>query len=280
MRNWNRYEHLTIIGRGGQGEVWKALDTWTKEVVAIKYLLDKSPAGMALFEKDIRERSTNPHHIAIKEYNLNCKNPHFVMEYCQAGTLASKILKCSTKEIVIIMRAMIIALKPLHDVGGFHGDFKPHNIMLADALNGKTPKLTDFGLAHVPNIGSMMTWTPRGTDPYKAPEVRQKLAYSSKADIYSFGITIFELLTGNPSIPFLLLTPGPTKLVNLLRQMTHNLPQYRPDLDAMSRQLDEIEEELNKDGLEGFWASLSYPGFTVGAAGVALILTGLFGGKK
>jgi serine/threonine protein kinase len=280
MSYFQRYEHITIIARGGQGEVWKVLDTWNQEFVAIKYLLDKSSQGRDLFIKDVRERKEDRHTILVKDSNLYCENPYFVMEYCPSGNLATKILKCSTLELIVVLRAMIIALRPLHRTGGFHGDIKPDNIMLADVPNGTTPKLTDFGLAHVPNLGSNMTWTPRGTDPYKSPEVRQKLSYSSKADVYSLGVTIFELLTGQPASPIRFFTPGPTKLIDLLCDMTADLPLSRPNLDQISVRLDEIERELNTDGLQGTWASLSYPGLAVCGVGAALILKGLFGGKK
>lgn len=280
MNYLQRYEHVTVIARGGQGEVWKAFDNRNQEFVAIKYLLDKSPQGRSLFIKDVRERKEDKHTILVKDANLYCENPYFVMEYCPCGNLATKILKCSTSEIIVVLRAMVTALKPLHRTNGFHGDIKPDNIMLADIPNGTTPKLTDFGLAHVPNLGSNMTWTPRGTDPYKSPEVRQKLAYSSKADIYSLGVTIFELLTGNPTTPIRFFTPGPTKLIDLLCDMTNDLPQFRPNLEVISARLDEIERDLNAEGIKGAWASLSYPGIGVGATGLALILVGLFGGKK
>lgn len=272
------------IQRGGFGSVWKAYDYFTGEYVAIKYLIDVTPENLDMFQREVRELtkpdlSTHPQIVKLLDSNLNSWNPYYVMEYCPDGSLAGWIGKTDWRDAITIMKAMVYALKPLHKSGGYHGDFKPYNILLASDEKGKIPKLADFGLAHTPNLGSTMTWSPRGTDPYKAPEVRMKLNYSPKADIYSFGITIFELLTGEPEIPWLIKSPGPKKLIDLLRRMTQSNPALRPDLTEIEIQLIEIESNLESVGINKFVSSLGYGDWAVCGLGLALVLGVLFENK-
>lgn len=280
-----QYQLIKKIDEGEFGEVWKAYDVIWKRNVAIKYLKTSDDNNrFVMFCREIEElwkEIENQHIVDIYDHNLRSPKPYFVMEFCDGGNLNCMIGKTNANQLIAILKSMIIALNPRHRLGGFQRDLKPANILRVKKNGRFICKLADFGLARTPNNHTAMTHTVGGTFPYIDPEVlKGEKQFSPASDIYSLGMTAFALLTGKAEIPLLFLTPGPTKLIDLLRWMTSDKSEQRPSLQQIEASLNEIEKELNAEGFPGFWASLSYPGLAVGATGVALIIAGIFGGEE
>ena len=135
-----------------------------------------------------------------------------------------------------VLKSAITALEGIFERGGFHRDIKPDNILLVQN-NGKLSfKLSDFGLAHDNNATSVLTFGVRGTPTYFAPEVMRTGLFSQKADIYTLGITIIELLTKE------LIASNVNNLRNpflkfYLPKMTQRNPENRCTLEELKRRL-------------------------------------------
>lgn len=279
---YRRYRKENLIERGGYGEVWKAYDLWTNGYVAIKFLTKNDTESLKMFQREIRELSNladNPHVVKLLDFNLAATNPFYVMEFCDGGSLRNQIGKTKASELIGILRAMTKALKPLHLHGGFQRDIKPDNILKTLVKNGYICKLADFGLARMPNQFSAMTRTPGGTINYMDPEILAGKDFTPAADVYSLGITAFELLTGSPKRQWLLLEDCPAKLHDLIWEMTNPVSILRPTIYQIEEKLVTIENERAR-GFPNILSSLSYNELALGGVGAVALIGLLFGGDE
>src|ERR1700681_1979265 len=201
------YEILAQIGAGGMGEVYRALDTKLDRDVAIKVLpaaLAQDPERLARFEREAKALAALNHPNIAQIYGLEQRA--LVMELVEGETLKGPL---PIETALNYARQIADALEAAHEKGITHRDLKPANIMINSA---GVVKILDFGLAAVtqpsaPGEGDAAnspTWTMRatqagmimGTAAYMSPEQASGKPVDKRADIWSFGVVLFEMLTG------------------------------------------------------------------------------------
>ena len=196
------------------GEVYRARDINLSRVVAIKVLPSafmKNPGRLVRFEREARILASlnHPHIATIHDFGHTNNLPYLVMELIEGETLAERVSRgpLPVHDVLEIGRQIALALEAAHDRGIVHQDIKPANIkLLADG----TVKVLDFGLAtwvqapedrvspDSPTTLIALTEGPIliGTAPYISPEQLRNRATDRRADIWSFGCVLFEMLSG------------------------------------------------------------------------------------
>ncbi|KAG0328480.1 hypothetical protein BGZ99_005175 [Dissophora globulifera] len=194
-----------LVGRGAYGAVYKGLENATQQVVAIKVLnLDTEEEDVSDIQREIATLSQlrNCDSQNITRYHgsfLNGTKLWIVMDYAAGGSIRSLLQalnRIDEKCIAVIAREVLQALSYLHKHRIIHRDIKAANILLTD--EGRV-QLCDFGVAGQVTMNSLKRNSFVGTPYWMAPEViKEGQTYDFKADIWSFGITIYEIATGNP----------------------------------------------------------------------------------
>jgi len=195
-----RYRIVALLGRGGMGEVYRAEDLKLSQVVAIKFLpetLSQDPAALQRFHSEVRIARQVSHPNICRVFDIGDAEgiPFLTMEYVAGEDLASlvrRIGRLSPDKATEIARQICAGLAAAHERGVIHRDLKPANVMLDDA--GKV-RVTDFGLAAIAaNISGADVRA--GTPAYMAPEQLAGKEVTTKSDIYSLGLVLYEILTG------------------------------------------------------------------------------------
>jgi hypothetical protein len=201
------YEILAELGRGGMGVVYKALHMRLDRQVAIKMLPPEDSADPAFAERFTREaralaRLSHPHIITIHDFGqTDGGHSFFVMEYVEGSNLRGRLRagKLEPAEALRLAVQVCDALAYAHEAGIVHRDIKPENILLD---RGGRVKVADFGLAKLLTRASgehSLTgpWQVMGTLHYMAPEqMTSPQNLDHRADIYSLGVVLYEMLTG------------------------------------------------------------------------------------
>lgn len=201
-----RYEIRDIIGVGGMAVVYKAYDNIDERIVAVKILKDEFLANDE-FRRRFKNESkaiavlSHPNIVKVYDVSLGDKLQYIVMEYVEGITLKEYIEQqhiIPWKEAIHFATQILRALQHAHDKGIVHRDIKPQNIML---LENGTIKVTDFGIARF-SRGETRTMTEAaiGSVHYISPEQARGEATDDKADIYSVGVVLYEMITGR--LPF------------------------------------------------------------------------------
>jgi len=197
----DRYRIDSELGQGGMGTVYKGYDTTLERDIAIKILtesrLGTEGRNRLLQEAKAIAKLSHPNIITVHDAGEYEKSPFIVMEYVAGVNLYEHPPK-EIEEIVTITQQVCAALSHAHEHGIIHRDLKPENVILtADG----TVKLMDFGLAR--SVSSRLTseGTILGTVFYLAPEQAQGRAIDPRSDLYSLGVMLYELTTGE--LPFL-----------------------------------------------------------------------------
>ena len=201
-----RYEIKEIIGMGGMAVVYKAYDNIEDRIVAVKILKEEF-SGNEEFLRRFKNESkavallSHPNIVKIFDVSFGDLIQYIVMEYIDGITLKEYIEQqgsLSWKETVNFTIQILRGLQHAHDKGIVHRDVKPQNIML---LPDRTIKMADFGIARFArNEHQTMTDKAIGSVHYISPEQAKGEATDEKADIYSVGIIMYEMLTGQ--VPF------------------------------------------------------------------------------
>lgn len=200
----NFYTRLECVGRGAYGEVYKGLDRRTAKVIAIKILdLDTDEEEIADTQREISLLSQlqGPETCNITRYHgsfLEGSKLWVIMDYAAGGSIRGlmKAAVIEEKSISIIIREVLQALDYIHKQGIIHRDIKAANILLTET--GQV-QLCDFGIARTIAQKSMQRYSFVGTPYWMAPEViREGSPYDLRADIWSLGITVYEIALGNP----------------------------------------------------------------------------------
>lgn len=195
-----RYRVVALAGRGGMGEVYRAEDLTLGQVVALKFLpeaLSQDAAALARFHAEVRTARQVSHPNVCRVFDIGETDGtlFLTMEYVDGEDLASvvrRIGRLSPDKATEIARQICAGLAAAHDRGVIHRDLKPANVMLDGA--GKI-RLSDFGLAGIAT--SIKGAEVRaGTPAYMAPEQLAGREVTTKSDIYSLGLILYEILTG------------------------------------------------------------------------------------
>jgi serine/threonine-protein kinase len=195
-----RYRIVALSGRGGMGEVYRAEDLTLSQVVAIKFLpetLSQDAAALARFHSEVRTARQVSHPNVCRVFDIGeAEGSLFLtMEYVDGEDLASvvrRIGRLSPERATEIARQICAGLAAAHERGVIHRDLKPANVMLDGA--GKI-RITDFGLASI--AASIKGAEARaGTPAYMSPEQLAGREVTTKSDIYSLGLILYEILTG------------------------------------------------------------------------------------
>ena len=201
-----RYEIRELIGVGGMANVYKAYDVLENRVVAVKILREEymnNDEFMRRFRNESRAISLLDHPNIVKVYDVIFSNriQSIVMEYIDGITLKDYIEQehvLRWKEALHFTVQILRALQHAHDKGIVHRDIKPQNIML---LSDGTIKITDFGIARFSRSENQtMTDKAIGSVHYISPEQAKGDTTDAKADIYSVGVMMYEMLSGK--LPF------------------------------------------------------------------------------
>ncbi|MDA3026605.1 MAG: Stk1 family PASTA domain-containing Ser/Thr kinase [Actinomycetota bacterium] len=209
----NRYELGDLIGRGGMAEVFEAVDTRLNRTVAIKILRDdlaRDPAFIARFRREAQAAAALNHPTIVAVYDTGeeiegegrsaTNVPYIVMEYVNGTTLRDIVKsgrKLQTERALRISIGVLDALAYSHSHGIIHRDIKPANVMITK--NGDV-KVMDFGIARAlaDTKATMTGSTVLGTAHYLSPEQARGESVDARSDLYSAGVLLYELLTGEP----------------------------------------------------------------------------------
>lgn len=202
----DRYEILEVVGVGGMATVYKAKCHTLDRLVAIKELKDEYASDEEFVKKFMNEcqaaaKLNHPNIVSIYDFhkvNIDDVDHYFIiMEYIDGETLKDVIAEKSPIEqdqALIIAGQILAALKEAHSHGVIHRDIKPHNIMITK--NGIV-KVTDFGIARATTNQTMTTtMDAMGSVHYFSPEQARGAYTDQRTDIYSFGILLYEMVTG------------------------------------------------------------------------------------
>ena len=198
-----RYRVLGLIGRGGMGEVYRAHDLILNQAVALKFLgrANMSEASLARFRNEVRVARQVSHPNVCRVYDIGFAISgdggfHFLsMEYLDGEDLASlirRIGRLPQDKAIEFARKICAGLAAAHERGVLHRDLKPANIM----IDGRGQvRITDFGLAALAQevaLGDIRSGTPA----YMSPEQKAGREVTTRSDIYSLGLTLYEMFTG------------------------------------------------------------------------------------
>ena len=198
-----RYEIIEIIGTGGMAIVYKAKDRKLNRMVAVKVLKPELRGDTDLrrrfhAESEAVARLNHPNIINVFDVSTNDENEYFVMELIDGITLKQYMTQrgvLSVKEAIHFTVQILRGLEHAHAKKIVHRDIKPQNIMI---LRDGTAKVTDFGIARVSDSKDMTTNQANafGSVHYIAPEQARCEATDGRADLYSVGVMLYEMLTG------------------------------------------------------------------------------------
>jgi serine/threonine protein kinase/tetratricopeptide (TPR) repeat protein len=246
-------DNRSLIGSGGMGVVYRGTDIQTNVPVAIKELrkdiIDKDSTIIGRFKREGELLRLLNHPNIVKVFGTDeIDGTHYIiMEYVAAGSLRSLLKregKLSVEQTLSIALELADALSRAHHKQVIHRDLKPDNVLIAE---DGTPRLTDFGVAHLRN-GTRMTQDGSiiGTIAYLAPECFSG-QFGINTDIWAFGVMLFEMLSGThpfeddtvaQTITTILTTEAPTlsslsphvpqALVTLINHLLQKDPSTRP----------------------------------------------------
>jgi serine/threonine protein kinase, bacterial len=202
---FGRYELLSLLGAGGMGQVWRARDSQTNRVVALKVLPEHSADDDEPRERFRREcqavaQLTEPHVIPIHDFGdidgrlyLNMR----LVDGIDLRTLIKQQGAMSPQRAVAIIAQVAGALQAAHDVGLVHRDVKPSNILVSA---NDFAYLIDFGIAHASEDRTLTrAGETIGTAAYMAPEaIGAAVKTHSRVDVYALACVLYECLTGRP----------------------------------------------------------------------------------
>jgi serine/threonine protein kinase len=203
MSHDNRYDILEEVGRGAMGIVYKATDRETSERIALKVLKPEvlnDEMIMQRFKNELRiaRKITHKNVCRIYEFSRIPQGPCISMEFVEGETIRSLLNRIGTfgvRSAVEISRQICAGLREAHAQGVVHRDLKPENLMID---RGGNIKIMDFGVARVFSGGASTTLGMFvGTPAYMAPEQVECRDIDQRADIYAFGLILYELLTGS-----------------------------------------------------------------------------------
>lgn len=219
-----RYEIRSEVGQGGMSVVYQAWDTQLRRDVAIKvmhaFLAEQTEARERFYREAVAvARLRHPNIIEIYDYSAeNAERSFIVAEFVDGPSLSTWL---GTRTVrppeasLALMRPLVEAIGHAHAAGVVHRDLKPENVLVAP---GGVLKLTDFGIARMlDNQTLTVTGTLLGSPAYMAPEYIEGEPTDARADIFSFGAMLYQVITG--TLPFC--APSPHALLKRIASEAH-----------------------------------------------------------
>lgn len=246
----NRYEIINRLASGGMANVYLAKCRILKRQVTIKVLKEEFSSDKEFLQRFQREAQavaslSHPNIVNIYDVGEEKGLPYIVMEYIEGENLKEVIRKkapFSPREIVNIGSQVCAALEHAHGRGVIHRDIKPHNILVTSS--GRI-KVTDFGLARMlsaPAANVTQSGTIVGSVYYFSPEQAQGQEVDARSDLYSLGVVLYEMATGD--IPF----RGDTPISVALKHIQELPPPVRQKNPAIPPEIaDIINKAMSKD---------------------------------
>jgi serine/threonine-protein kinase len=235
------YEVKSELGRGGMATVYRAYDPRFEREVAVKVLpselLHADPQFRLRFEREAKIIAQLEHTAIVPVYDVGESDgqPFFVMRYMNGGSLSDRMKSgiMDMQEAARILSAIAPGLDEAHSKGVVHRDIKPSNILF-DRRNN--PYISDFGIAKLSQAqtGNVTGSAIIGTPAYMAPEQAQGDQIDGRADIYSLGIILFEMLTGKQ--PYEADTPMAVAIKHITDPVPHILtanPNLPPGMETI-----------------------------------------------
>ncbi len=259
-----RYQVIEELGKGGMGKVYKVLDTELDEKVALKLIkpeIASDEKTIERFRNELKMARKISHKNICRMYHLSkAEETHYItMEFIDGEDLKSFIRRSGQITVgksISIAKQVCEGLAEAHRLGVIHRDLKPQNIMIDSDGNGR---IMDFGIARslqaegVTGAGVLI-----GTPEYMSPEQVDGKEAGKHSDIYSFGVIMYEMVTG--TLPF----EGETPLSVALKHKTHTPkspkevnPQISEDLNTLILKCLKKEKEKRYQSVEELLADLT-----------------------
>src|SRR3712207_6157070 len=230
-----RYRLDAQIGTGGMSTVYRAFDTTLERTVAVKLMHRHIASDSDQLERFRREaravaQFSHPHIVGVIDAGEDDGRPNIVFEYVEGETLKNRIRRCGMLQVDEALAYAIEitrALGAAHSRGIVHRDIKPQNVLIDEE---GMAKVTDFGIARsLDEEGLTADGRVLGTTDYVSPEQALGHAVNGQSDIYSLGIVLYEMLTGD--VPF----HGDNQVSVAMKHVREDVPDVqraRPELSA------------------------------------------------
>jgi serine/threonine-protein kinase len=258
-----RYRLVEPLGSGGMGTVWRAHHTELGIDIALKVMLPAqgdSEQGKSRFRREARAAAKlkSPHVVQVHDFGVFDEHPYLAMELLEGESLEARLDRDETlplDECAHVVDGVARALQLAHDRGVIHRDLKPANIFLASVAGEEVAKVLDFGIAKLLDAkgggeGSDAFVTGAGlvgSPAYMSPEQVWGEPLGTASDLWSLGVVVFEMLTGEN--PF----GGGTLAKVFERIVRDDLPRLRDRRDDLPAALDAFfERALARDAAERF----------------------------
>jgi serine/threonine-protein kinase len=255
-----KYELLERVGKGGMAYVYKAYQPTIDRFVAVKVLHSHLAEDAEFLERFKREAKglgslRHPHIVSVIDFDVADGWYYMVMDFIEGETLEAVLDrrgKLPLDEALTLTAQLAGALEYAHQHGRIHRDIKPGNVMFTDAAQ-QHAVITDFGLTRLLDNATMtLSGTIAGTPAYMSPEAAQGQKTDAHSDIYSLGVMLFEMVTGQR--PYL----GETPLSVIMKLVVEPLPPalaINPELppvidDILSRAMAKLPEDRYQTAAE------------------------------
>ena len=268
-----KYQFEQFLG-GGMSHVYKARDTLINRTVVVKILTESGLMDEDAKKRFLREAQTagsisHENIVRVYDFGEHEGRPYMVMEYLQGNDLRAGIQQNQLPAVIDKLKVLLQlarAMEHIHTLGIVHRDLKPDNVFLSQS---GTVKLMDFGIAKTKDLSITRTGYTLGTPYYMAPEQVTSKDVTEKADLYAFGIVMFELFTGTKpfkaenvhEVFFKILNEPldvapltelkvPPRIVDLVKRLTAKDQTQRPaDFAVIVKELETAVRQLeNSDG--------------------------------
>lgn len=237
----NRYSVIKALGQGGMANVYLAEDMHTRTYVALKVMRDElsdDPEFIRRFATEARAAASldHPNIVGVLDYGQDGEIRYIVQEYVQGKTLKQLIKEQGALDYHLAVPLMIqisLALDHAHKRGVIHRDMKPQNVMITSDM---VAKVTDFGIARTSNANTITLTggVAFGSVHYFSPEQARGGHVTERSDLYSLGIILYEMLTGE--VPF----DGESSVAVAIKQLQEMPPRPSQIVSSLPKALDDI----------------------------------------
>ena len=264
----DNYECVKQLGKGGYGKVYQVKNKNTGDLYACKKLSKLNINNLVKFQReiDILIKTDHPNIIKLYEVFESTNSLYLIMEECYGGELFDRILKhienhemYSEKQAAEIIKQLMSAIEYCHNKGIVHRDIKPENLLYlkkGDETNNPL-KIIDFGLSQTLNTKKILS-SKVGTAYYVSPEILAG-KYTEKCDIWSAGVILYVLLSGEP--PFN--GPSDSVIYSKIKKMKFTFPSNR--WKNISEEAKDLLSKMLSPEKERYTASqvLAHPWFKI-----------------